>query len=71
MFDDDKSGTISKSEMLDGLFLLNEGTKEDKIRFFFDVYDLNSKLFTFLKVVYLGVVGKGRGGGREPEKNPL
>ncbi|XP_071789252.1 NADPH oxidase 5-like isoform X1 [Asterias amurensis] len=42
MFDDDKSGTISKSEMLDGLFLLNEGTKEDKIRFFFDVYDLDN-----------------------------
>ncbi|XP_033624639.1 NADPH oxidase 5-like [Asterias rubens] len=39
MFDDDNSGTISQVEMLNGLFLLNEGTTEDKIKFFFDVYD--------------------------------
>ncbi len=43
MFDDDKSGKISLPEMMDGLFLLNESTKEEKIRFFYDVYDLDGK----------------------------
>ena len=30
--------------MMDGLFLLNKGTQEDKIRFFFNAYDLDGKL---------------------------
>ena len=45
MFDEDKTGMISLAEMMDGLFLLNEGTKEDKIQFFFTMYDLDSKIF--------------------------
>ncbi|XP_022111163.1 NADPH oxidase 5-like [Acanthaster planci] len=43
MLDNDQSGTISQQEMMDGLFLLTKGTKEEKLRFFFDVYDLDVK----------------------------
>ncbi|XP_033625250.1 NADPH oxidase 5-like [Asterias rubens] len=42
VFDEDKTGMISLAEMMDGLFLLNEGTKEDKIQFFFTMYDLDN-----------------------------
>ncbi|XP_063687525.1 NADPH oxidase 5-like isoform X2 [Bolinopsis microptera] len=41
LFDKDRSGTISLSELIDGLNMLMEGTDMDKLKFLFDVYDVD------------------------------
>ena len=41
LFDKDRSGTISLSELIDGLNMLMEGSDMDKLKFLFDVYDVD------------------------------
>ena len=41
LFDKDRSGTISLSELIDGLNTLMEGSDMDKLKFLFDVYDVD------------------------------
>lgn len=43
LFDKDRSGTISLSELIDGLNMLMEGSDMDKLKFLFDVYDVDGK----------------------------
>ena len=47
LFDKDRSGTISLSELIDGLNMLMEGTDMDKLKFLFDVYDVDGKTIFF------------------------
>ena len=44
LFDKDKSGTISLSELIEGLTMLMDGTDMDKLRFLFDVYDVDGEM---------------------------
>lgn len=44
LFDKDRSGTISLSELIDGLNMLMDGSEMDKLRFLFDVYDVDGKI---------------------------
>ena len=41
LFDQDNSGYISLKELMDGLTLLTNGTEVDKLRFLFQVYDVD------------------------------
>lgn len=41
LFDADNSGSISLHELMDGLTLLNSGSEVDKLRFLFQVYDMD------------------------------
>ena len=52
LFDKDRSGTISLSELIDGLNMLMEGTDMDKLKFLFDVYDVDGKTIIFLSTHY-------------------
>lgn len=45
LFDRDNSGYISLKELMDGLTLLTNGTEVDKLRFLFQVYDVDGKIF--------------------------
>ena len=44
LFDKDGSGTISLKELMDGLTLLTHGTEVDKLKFLFEVYDVDGML---------------------------
>lgn len=46
IFDEDKSGTISLSEMMAALTLLLQGTQIEKLQFLFKVYDVDGKIST-------------------------
>ena len=48
LFDKDRSGTISLSELIDGLNMLMEGSDMDKLKFLFDVYDVDGESFESL-----------------------
>lgn len=41
LFDVDKSGSIECSELIDGIRMLTKGTPAQKLKFLFDVYDIN------------------------------
>lgn len=41
LFDKDRSGTISLRELIDGLTLLTHGDEVEKLRFLFQVYDVD------------------------------
>ena len=41
LFDQDSSGTIELSELMDGLRMLTKGTPAQKLQFLFDVYDVD------------------------------
>ena len=41
LFDKDSSGSISLRELMDGLTLLTNGSEVDKLRFLFQVYDVD------------------------------
>lgn len=41
LFDADNSGFINIHELMDGLALLTNGSEVDKLRFLFQVYDIN------------------------------
>lgn len=43
LFDRDNSGYISLRELMDGLTLLTNGSESDKLRFLFQVYDVDGK----------------------------
>ena len=43
LFDQDKSGTIDPSELMDGLHMLTKGSPVQKLKFLFDVYDSDGK----------------------------
>ena len=43
LFDKDNSGFISLKELMDGLTLLTNGSEVDKLRFLFQVYDVDGK----------------------------
>lgn len=43
LFDIDNSGTISLRELMDGLTILTQGTRVEKLRFLFRVYDVDGK----------------------------
>ena len=49
LFDADNSGTISMDELMDGLRMLTHGEPAEKLRFLFNVYDVDggSKFKTF------------------------
>ena len=51
LFDKDRSGTISLSELIDGLNMLMEGTDMDKLKFLFDVYDVDGKTIIFFPLI--------------------
>lgn len=44
LFDSDGSGTISLEELLSALSLLVHGSETDKLRFLFQVYDVDGKM---------------------------
>lgn len=44
LFDSDGSGTISLEELLNALSLLVHGNETDKLRFLFQVYDVDGKM---------------------------
>ena len=41
LFDEDKSGSISLRELINGVTVLSQGTEEDKLQFLFRVYDVD------------------------------
>ncbi len=43
LFDKDGGGTIDLAEMMEGLNMLTKGTKTEKLKFLFDVYDVDGK----------------------------
>lgn len=45
LFDKDNSGSISLRELMDGLTLLTNGSEVDKLRFLFQVYDVDGNYF--------------------------
>ncbi|XP_067161626.1 NADPH oxidase 5 [Apteryx mantelli] len=47
LFDSDGSGTISLEELLRALSLLVHGSEMDKLRFLFQVYDVDAEIFPF------------------------
>ena len=44
MFDKDGDGAISMHELVNGLRILTKGTESEKLKFLFDVYDIDGKL---------------------------
>ena len=44
LFDSDSSGSIELAELMNGLILLSKGTPRQKLKFLFDVYDVDGKL---------------------------
>lgn len=50
LFDEDGGGTIDLSEMMAGLVKLTRGTAKDKLKFLFDVYDVDgTRTFSLLQ----------------------
>ena len=43
LFDADNSGNIEMSELMDGLKMLTKGSPKQKLKFLFDVYDVDGK----------------------------
>ena len=43
LFDTDKSGSIECGELMDGLRMLTKGTPAQKLKFLFDVYDVDGE----------------------------
>ena len=43
LFDSDKSGSIEMEELMNGLQMLTNGTPKQKLKFLFDVYDVDGK----------------------------
>ena len=43
IFDKDKSEHISRKELKDGLLLLTSGSEVDKLRFLFQIYDIDGR----------------------------
>lgn len=43
MFDQDGNGTISLKELMDGLSVLTNGSEVDKLKFLFQVYDVDGE----------------------------
>ncbi len=41
LFDEDKSGTISLRELINSVTILTRGSQEDKLKFLFQVYDVD------------------------------
>ena len=56
LFDKDRSGTISLSELIDGLNMLMEGTDMDKLKFLFDVYDVDGKTIIFFHSITMQIM---------------
>ena len=46
LLDKDQDGSISRQELMEGLYLLTKGTAEQRLRFLFDVYDLDGEIRT-------------------------
>jgi len=44
LFDKDGSGFINSEELMEGLSLLTSGSELDKLRFLFQVYDVDGRL---------------------------
>jgi len=45
LFDQDKSGSIELQELKDGLGMITKGTPIQKLKFLFEVYDVDGLLF--------------------------
>ena len=43
MFDTDEDGSIDMKELVNGLQILTKGTKSEKLKFLFNVYDIDGK----------------------------
>ncbi|NXA28609.1 NOX5 oxidase, partial [Ibidorhyncha struthersii] len=71
LFDSDRSGTISLEELLEALSLLVHGNETDKLRFLFQVYDVDGKkmknrLISFGALRRIGAPALTRRGTRWP-----
>lgn len=53
LFDTDKSGSIECSELIDGLRMLTKGTSAQKLKFLFNVYDIDGSYENTIHVLYL------------------
>jgi Ca2+-binding EF-hand superfamily protein len=61
IFDKDGSGSLSTSELIDGVSLLTRGSKLDKLQFIFQVYDVDGNGYidpVELRVVLESCVGE-------------
>ncbi|NWQ93954.1 NOX5 oxidase, partial [Burhinus bistriatus] len=62
LFDSDRSGTISLEELLKALSLLVHGNETDKLRFLFQVYDVDGKMMkNRLICIFLNKVARQHG----------
>lgn len=62
LFDSDGGGTIDLNEMMEGLIMLTKGTQEEKLKFLFNVYDVDGNIIIIKKIIR-GLHGGGDGGG--------
>ena len=47
MFDTDGDGSIDMKELVNGLQILTKGTESEKLKFLFNVYDIDGRFVVF------------------------
>ena len=64
LFDTDGGGTIDLEEMMAGLNKITRGTNTEKLKFLFDVYDVDGKMFQirYINLVLISLCSENQNG---------